>query len=222
MDLAGHGEGLSERHTGPGDQPGHTQNFGHKPMGRAEYVLRRARVPLGFAFAAAFLIFARPSIASLARSLALVVPGLLLRGYAAGYVKKNSELTTTGPYARTRNPLYLGSFLAALGFVAASRSAVLVAVFVVLFFAIYLPVIRSEEGFLRGVFPAFDAYLRQVPRLFPSFRVSRRAQGGDGAGSFSVALYRRHREYNASIGAAAVAGALLLLLWLRHHGILPA
>ena len=51
-----------------------------------------------------------------------MVPGLLLRAYASGYVKKNAELTVTGPYAYTRNPLYLGSMLMAFGFAAASRS----------------------------------------------------------------------------------------------------
>lgn len=189
---------------------------------RGEALLRRARVPLGFVFAAAFLVFARPSVWSLARSLVLVLPGLALRGYAAGYVKKNSELTTTGPYGRTRNPLYLGSFMAALGLVAASRSVVLTAVFVLLFFAVYLPVIRSEERFLSGVFSAFGDYMQRVPRLFPSFRPSRRMGEAQGAGRFSLARYRHHREYNAAMGAAALYAALLLLLWLRHHGILPA
>ena len=68
-------------------------------------VARRLRVPLGFAVAAVFLTFARPSRETLAWSLLLVIPGLWLRSYAAGYVKKNAELTRTGPYAYTRNPL---------------------------------------------------------------------------------------------------------------------
>ena len=84
-----------------------------------ERVARRIRVPLGFAYAAIFLWRARPTLLSLLLSLILVVPGLLLRGYAAGYVQKNAELTQTGPYAYTRNPLYLGSMMAALGFAAA-------------------------------------------------------------------------------------------------------
>ena len=70
-------------------------------------VARRIRVPLGFAFALVFLWLARPTPMFLLLGLVLVVPGLLLRGYASGYVKKNAELTTTGPYAYTRNPLYL-------------------------------------------------------------------------------------------------------------------
>ncbi len=107
-------------------------------------IARRIRVPLGFVFAAVFLFLARPGWESLLVSLALVLPGLWLRGYAAGYVKKNQELTTTGPYAYTRNPLYLGSMLIAFGFAAASQSWILVVVLVALFFAIYLPTIRSE------------------------------------------------------------------------------
>src|ERR1700689_5498091 len=85
-------------------------------------IARRIRVPAGFLFAAFYLWRARPSAASLAGSLLLVVPGLLLRGYASGYVKKNAELTVAGPYAYTRNPLYLGSILMAFGFAVASRS----------------------------------------------------------------------------------------------------
>jgi len=194
-----------------------------------ERVVRRTRVPLGFVFAATFLVFARPTIVSMIWSLLLVAPGLALRAYAAGYVKKNAELTTTGPYAATRNPLYLGSFVAALGFVAASRNVLLVFGFLLLFAAVYLPVIRSEERFLAAHFPEFEGYRRAVPRLFPRpFGMKRRWGGagrrtaaGIGGGSFSAKLYRRHREYNAAMGAAGLYAALGLLLWLRQHGIFP-
>ncbi len=176
-------------------------------------VARRIRVPLGFVFAAVFLLLARPGSESLLVSLALVLPGLWLRGYAAGYVKKNEELTTTGPYAYTRNPLYLGSMLIAFGFGAASQSWILIVVLAALFFAIYLPTIRSEEQFLRGQFSGFEAYARQVPRLFPQIMP---AEGAAPAGRFSRERYLHHREYNASIGAAAIYAALLLRLLLSR------
>src|ERR1700744_1186909 len=83
-------------------------------------IARRIRVPLGFVVAAVFVVFAAPSWHTLAWSLLLVVPGVWLRGYAAGYVKKNAELTVTGPYAFTRNPLYLGSMGIAFGFAVAA------------------------------------------------------------------------------------------------------
>src|SRR5438309_9746569 len=87
---------------------------------RWQQIARRIRVPVGFAFSAVFLQIATPSWKTMAESLVLVLPGLWLRAYASGYVKKNAELTTTGPYAHTRNPPYLGSMLIAFGFAGAS------------------------------------------------------------------------------------------------------
>jgi protein-S-isoprenylcysteine O-methyltransferase Ste14 len=179
-----------------------------------ERIVRRIRVPLGFVFAALFLWLARPSLLSLALSLILVVPGLLLRGYAAGYVKKNAELTQTGPYAYTRNPLYLGSMMAAFGLVGASRRWELVVLLAVLFTVIYLPVILSEERFLRSHFADFDAYAARVPRLLPRLTP---AYSSASAGEFSSVLYRRHREYNSMMGAGALYATLILLMWARAH-----
>ena len=173
-------------------------------------IAHRIRVPLGFAFAVVFLWLARPSALALAFSLLLVIPGLLLRGFASGYVKKNAELTTTGPYAYTRNPLYLGSMLIAAGFALASRSIWIAALLAVCFAAIYLPVIRSEEAYLRSAFAGFDAYAARVPRLLP--RIALRSRESSPPGKFSPALYRKHREYNASIGAASMYAALILKL----------
>jgi hypothetical protein len=134
-----------------------------------------------------------------------------LRGYASGYVKKNAELTTTGPYAHTRNPLYLGSMMIAFGFALAARSLWIAAILVVLFAAIYIPVIRAEEQYLRSVFPEFDAYAAQVPRLLPRLTAAGAAQNiAQNPGVFSGELYRRHREYNALLGAVGMYAALIL------------
>ena len=170
----------------------------------AEDCAGRARVPLGFVVAAVFLIFARPTWTSLAWGLALVIPGLWLRGYAAGYVKKNAELTRTGPYAYTRNPLYLGSMSIAAGFAVAAGRWWLVVLLVAMFLAIYLPTILSEEKFLRATFPQFEEYARRVPRLLPRLTPAGFADTERGIGRFSPERYRHHREYNASIGAAAL------------------
>jgi len=171
-------------------------------------IARRIRVPLGFVFTAFFLWLARPTPAFLAFSLILVVPGLALRAIASGYVKKNAELTVTGPYAYTRNPLYLGSMLIAFGFSLAARSLWIALALAILFAVIYIPVIRSEEAYLRGVFPGFDAYAATVPPLLP--RLTPAAAPGAERGSFSAQLYRKHREYNALIGTLSVYAALIL------------
>ena len=181
----------------------------------AQRVAKRIRVPMGFVFAGVFLWFARPTAATLSLSLLLVLPGLWLRGYAAGYVKKNAELTTSGPYAHTRNPLYLGSMLIASGFGAAAGRWWLVALLVGLFAAIYIPTIQGEEEYLRAHFTGFDEYAAQVPRLLP--RVTPAPAMG-GAGAFSRKLYLHHREYNSAMGAGAIYVALLLRLWFERYG----
>src|SRR5207248_504665 len=117
-------------------------------------VARRIRVPLGFVFAAAYLWLAQPTGPSLLMGALFAAVGLWLRAAASGHVKKNAELTTTGPYAYTRNPLYLGSLIIAIGFAVASRSGWIAVVIVVFFLSIYLPVISSEEKFLAATFPA--------------------------------------------------------------------
>jgi len=171
-------------------------------------------VPLGFVFTAVFLWLAHPGPRSMLASAALVVPGLWLRGYAAGYVKKNTELTTTGPYAYTRNPLYLGSMLIAFGFAAAAASWILLAALTVLFAAIYVPTIQSEEAWLREHFANFQEYTHCVPRLMP--RLTPAKSSGE-RGTFSWALYRKHREYNALMGAAAIYLTLALKLAALHR-----
>ena len=85
-------------------------------------VAGRIRVPLGFAFAVLYFWLARPMWHSLAIGVVLIVPGLLIRAMASGHVRKNEALATSGPYAYTRNPLYLGSLLIGIGFAAAARS----------------------------------------------------------------------------------------------------
>jgi protein-S-isoprenylcysteine O-methyltransferase Ste14 len=173
-------------------------------------VARRIRVPLGFAFAAVYLWLAHPAWYSLLAGGVIASAGLTLRAAASGHVRKNSELTTTGPYAYTRNPLYLGSIIIAAGFAVAARSAWIAAILALMFLLVYVPVVRSEERFLRAQFPGYEAYARQVPRFGLRLGAVQAANG-----RFAGELYLRHREYNALIGAAAMMVALVVkLVWL--------
>jgi protein-S-isoprenylcysteine O-methyltransferase Ste14 len=143
--------------------------------------------------------------------IAIAIPGVLLRALASGHVKKNEELATTGPYSYTRNPLYLGSLIIAFGFVLAARSWWIAGVAMVFFVLVYVPVIFSEEVYLRQRFPAFDQYTKQVPRLLPRLRAH-----GEG-GSFSWDLYWKHREYNALLGLLGMTAALVAkMIWLTR------
>src|SRR5256885_4164424 len=118
------------------------------PKPYADFVAR-LRVPSGFLLVAAFAWFAQPSVRSLMYGFPISVAGLALRAWAAGHLAKNQRLATSGPYAYTRNPLYLGTLIVAAGLAVAGRSAGLALVFAAGFLLGYLPVILPEQQHFR-------------------------------------------------------------------------
>ncbi len=171
--------------------------------------MQRWRVPLGFVCAAIFFLLSRPRPLTLAIGGAIALPGLALRAWATGHLRKNDALAVTGPYAYTRNPLYLGSFLIGLGFTIASGRLVLGIVFAALFLGIYVPVMRVESATLAELFgERYQRYLKAVPLFLP--RLSPYRDGTQGTASFDASLYKRYREYQAAMGLVT-AWALLAL-----------
>ena len=181
-----------------------------KPAWTWNRVARRIRVPLGFLFAAFYIWRARPTWASIAVGMAVALLGIAIRALASGHVRKDRVLTQTGPYAYVRNPLYLGSIVIGIGFAIAARDLWIVAVLVLFFVAVYVPVIRGEENFLRDKFPDYSDYTRRVPSLVPRTLWVRGVTDG-----FTRELYLRHREYNSLLGAAAILAVLIAkIFWL--------
>jgi protein-S-isoprenylcysteine O-methyltransferase Ste14 len=179
-------------------------------MNKWPKIARRIRVPVGFAFAALYVVLAHPSGKSILIGIVFIIFGLAIRATASGQLKKNEELASDGPYAYTRNPLYLGSLILALGFAVASLNVWIGVLAVVIFAAIYLPVIKAEETFLAQKFPNFESYAREVPRLFP--RLPSRSVKHD----FSWKLYRKHREYNSALGSLALITTLIVKMFLHR------
>jgi len=179
-------------------------------------IATRLRVPLGFIFAAAYLWFARPAWAWIAAGGSLVAAGLALRGAASGHIRKNTELTITGPYAYTRNPLYLGSILIAIGFALAARNFWIALGAGLMFLIIYLPVVLAEEKYLRSVFAGYAPYAARVPRFFPCLTPYRTGIAEISSG-YSRELYLQHREYQAALGSVLMMGALILKMLLVRH-----
>jgi protein-S-isoprenylcysteine O-methyltransferase Ste14 len=172
----------------------------------------RWRVRVGYPVGIAAFWFARPQLKWFFYGVGLAIVGLLIRGYAAGYLRKHKQLATAGPYAYTRNPLYLGSVLLAAAFCVASNSlisTVLVAAYLILFYPV---VIRREQAELKTLYGnAFDEYASRVPAFWP--RLSPAKSSGD---RFSWPLYRQNREYEAAIGlGVAMAILWLLMRWPR-------
>jgi hypothetical protein len=148
---------------------------------------------------------------------AIAALGVLIRALASGHIRKNAELATTGPYAYTRNPLYLGSIIIAIGFIIAARNLWIGIGALAMFAFIYLPVITAEEKYLQSAFPGYARYAKEVPRFLPRLTPYRAESVVDeGSARFSSALYLRHREYNAALGAALMLGALVVKMLVKH------
>jgi len=173
-------------------------------------VVQRLRVTAGFVLLAAFLYFAAASPVTLALGLPVSSLGLLLRAWAAGHLAKNEALAVSGPYALTRNPLYLGSLIAAMGLALAGASLFLAVLFATVFLLVYYPVMELEEQHLRNLFPAYGAYADRVPLLLPGATIYGPLRG------FQWRLWRRNEEYKAFIG---FLGGAAYLCW--RAGLLP-
>lgn len=140
--------------------------------------------------------------------------GLCIRGYAAGYLHKQTILTVTGPYAYTRNPLYFGSAILTLGAALAIHSWISAIILCVYFTLVYWIVMRREERELRpqhGV--AFDEYARSVPLFFPRLTAAKITGASNGA--FSFAQYKKNHEWQASVGFIFLLAALVVIWRLR-------
>jgi protein-S-isoprenylcysteine O-methyltransferase Ste14 len=161
-----------------------------------------------------FLWLARPTPALLLAGVALAGAGLALRAWAAGVIHKDRELTTSGPYAFTRNPLYLGSLLLGLGTVVAGGEWIFVVVFLAFFVFVYGRTMKKEERVLEEAFrERYRHYAGAVPLLLPRLAPYRAPDAP--ASRFSVSRYRRNREWEALLGAlAGFAFLLAKMLWM--------
>ena len=176
--------------------------------------MQRWRVPFGFLAAVVFILLAKPTALTLASGAAISIVGLVVRAWAAGHIRKNDALAVSGPYAYTRNPLYLGSFLIGLGFTVAAYRWQLALVFAVLFFGIYFPVMRVESATLEGLFgDSFRRYAREVPLFLPRLTPFREQSSGNT--TFDAGLYLRYREYRAVLGLLVAWGflAVKMVYW---------
>jgi protein-S-isoprenylcysteine O-methyltransferase Ste14 len=169
-----------------------------------EFIVKK-RVFFGFVFAVLFLVFSRPTLTTVLAGIPFGVAGLGIRAWSSGLIRKNKALATDGPYAMTRNPLYVGSFIAGFGVALMGGSIPLLLVFVVAYLTVYDRIIKNEEAYLKTVFPQeLEVYMGTVPRFFPDVRKFR----GSGEYNFEL-MWKKHKEWQAWLGLLAVTGLLL-------------
>jgi protein-S-isoprenylcysteine O-methyltransferase Ste14 len=178
-------------------------------LARIRAMLQRYRVLLSALASVGILFLAKPTILGIAIGGLVSLLGVALRAWASGHLRKNEALTVSGPYAYTRNPLYLGSFLIGLGTTIACGSVFVVLVFIAFFAVVFTSAMIGEAGHLRNLFPGeFEAYEQSVPLFFPrtkAYRIKSQEQG------FSSALYRAHQEYRVALGVLIALAVLLFI-----------
>jgi protein-S-isoprenylcysteine O-methyltransferase Ste14 len=159
-------------------------------------------------------IYAQPRLVDIWIGLPFVVAGGWLRAWSAGYLLKTLELSITGPYAFTRNPLYLGRLLLLTGFGLMARlpgygNLIILAVGYAIFFIYYLP--RKERvecaRLLETHGEPYRLYEAAVPALFPRLTPYRGAGGG--AAGWHWRRFSRNREYLMLLMEAGLAGLFL-------------
>src|SRR6266850_6755293 len=181
-------------------------------MSNAAALFARWRVRLGYILAVFVLIFARPTPQSVAMGAAIGLVGLWLRAFAAGYLHKQEKLTVAGPYAHTRNPLYLGSAILALGAGIATHSWISALILIVYFAVFYSIVMQREAKELQLRHGAsFEEYARAVPLFIPGLTAAKLS--ADSAGSFSLFQYKKNHEWQAAVGFLFLL-LVLMLIWL--------
>jgi protein-S-isoprenylcysteine O-methyltransferase Ste14 len=173
----------------------------------------RLRVGAAWVLVVPFLVLSRPTSASLVTGACLAVTGLAVRAWAAGWIDKGAALATGGPYAHTRNPLYLGSFIIGVGIALAGAHWAWLAGLTLLFVVVYVPTMRREAAELNDRFgERYRHYAASVPafsvRLSPYRRVGASSTARP-SGGFTWSRYRRYREWEAALGVLLIFGALV-------------
>jgi protein-S-isoprenylcysteine O-methyltransferase Ste14 len=171
-------------------------------------IAQKIRVPAGTLLGVIFLLLMHPSVRSIVIGGSIALAGGLIRVWAAGHIEKGRVLTQGGPYALSRNPLYLGSLFMALGILVAGQGYWLLIPFALFFVAFYVPVMRAEEDeLLQGHGEAFLNYARRVPLFFPRFR----ARNGPSS-LFLWSRVIRNREHRTLIALILTEAFLILRL----------
>lgn len=149
--------------------------------------------------------------------------GAMLRVYASGFLRKEAKLTVGGPYAYTRNPLYLGTFIMALGATISVGASGLALLMAVVFFLNYHYVIEHEETKLPSIFGgAYDRYCALVPRFLP--RLERPPQeelekiNPDQQGyHYSAPLAQENKAIEAVWSFFGIVFGCAMLVWLKYR-----
>jgi protein-S-isoprenylcysteine O-methyltransferase Ste14 len=171
-----------------------------------------SKLILVYILAVILVISARPEFKPyLFLGLGLILLGAGIRLWAAGHLIKNKVLTTTGPYAYVKNPLYIGTFLIMIGFCIMAKGEYGLNWFVLgfgvlLFLVYYIPYKKKVEAqrLKRRHQDLWEEYNRMVPDYIPNFRPFRK-----GSQRWSLRIFLENSEHWTML--AITAGILAII-----------
>lgn len=166
--------------------------------------LIRYRSFIGFLCLVAILWVATPSSRSIFAGFLLMMAGMFFRAWSSGYINKDKELATGGPYSLTRNPLYFGSLILGSGIAVAGNNMIVYVIFAVYYFAFFTFLIVIERKRMRRRFGSqYDSWAREANLFFP--KIKKVAPGG-----FNIAFYMKNREYRVLFFSLFVTAVLIV------------
>ncbi len=137
----------------------------------------------------ALLYLAEPTPTSIAIGFFLSIAGMFFRAWASGYINKDTQLATKGPYSLTRNPLYFGNFILGLGIAVAGDNIYSYAIFLAYYFLFFPFLMIREHKRLKKKFSAeYETWAKDSHSFFPKFK---KVKGRD----FNISFYMQNKEY---------------------------
>jgi protein-S-isoprenylcysteine O-methyltransferase Ste14 len=167
-------------------------------------IIIRYRSFVGIICLIAILYLAEPSPVSLAVGFFLIISGMLFRAWSSGYINKDNELATKGPYSLTRNPLYFGNFILGLGIAVAGNNVYSYSIFLG-FYMLFFPflMILEHKRLKKKFGPEYEVWAKKSHSFFPKIkRVKER--------DFNISFYMRNREYRVLYFSLFVIAVLIL------------
>lgn len=149
----------------------------------------RYRSFVGMVALVVVLYLSEPSAISIGIGFFFIVFGMAFRAWSAGYISKNKELATKGPYELTRNPLYFGSFLLGLGIAIGGDNLYSYLIFLVYYFSFFPFLMIIEHRRLKKQFgEKYKKWYKTSNSFFPKIKKVKQF-------NFNISYYMKNKEY---------------------------
>lgn len=167
-------------------------------------IIIKYRAFIGIVCLLVLLYLAAPTPTSTAIGFFFIIAGMFFRAWASGYINKDNELATKGPYALTRNPLYFGNFVLGLGIAIAGNNIASYAIFIAYYFLFFPFLMALEHKRLKKKFGAsYEQWAEKSHSFFPKLK---KVKDSD----FNISYYMQNKEYRVLYFSLFIIAIMIL------------